>query len=119
MRGGGGGASANALEVHKYIQHWRWDESKYPVSRSITDNLNSLMHNVHSVDDAARSKLNAYNEMKAQKAILQKTGVGTYATRELVDVILPALVRKVGAPGTTNAGDDFIESVNLGTVLVV
>merc|ERR1711957_823623 len=39
--------------------------------------------------------------------------------RDMLDVITPELIRKVSAPGQVHERDDFIESANLTTVMVI
>jgi len=102
--------------VLDYISNWKWDEAKYPTKRLMTDTCQSLMTAVNRLDDEARSMTNKYNELKTQKANIDRKEGALLTGADLIDVLTPKVV-KMGAG--TSADNDFIYSEYLTTVTVI
>mmetsp|Transcript_4167 Transcript_4167/g.9727 ORF Transcript_4167/g.9727 Transcript_4167/m.9727 type:complete len:404 (-) Transcript_4167:117-1328(-) len=98
----------------EYLQHWQWDDAKYPKTRSISDNLTLLITVVNKLDEEARNKTAQYNELKTQKGNLAKKESASLTNRDLVDLLTPDVVKMNGSPD-----DDFIYTEHLTTVVVI
>jgi len=101
-------------DFSKYIRNWQWDEGKYPKTRNIVELSTLLMQVLNKIDEEARNKLAQYNEYKTQKSSLAKKEGANLASRDLIDVLTPEVVRKKGDPD-----DDFIATEHLTTVVVI
>lgn len=89
---------------------WKWDEEKFPPSRSLQKNVEFLLEQVQQIDEQCRSHGQAYSDVKAQKAVLLKAQQGgTYPSRDLVDLLTPDVVQE----------GDFVETEHLTTVVVM
>mmetsp|Transcript_29987 Transcript_29987/g.69785 ORF Transcript_29987/g.69785 Transcript_29987/m.69785 type:complete len:401 (+) Transcript_29987:71-1273(+) len=105
----------NKHPFNKYIGTWQWDDAKFPKSRGLSDNLSLLLTVVNKLDEEARLKSAAYNELKTQKGNISKKAEGqTLMTKDLVDVLTPDVVTMTGSPD-----DDFIMTEHITTVVVV
>eukprot|EP00971_Amphidinium_carterae_P027755 547255-Amphidinium_carterae.1 len=72
------------MPFQKYITTWTWDDAKFPKSRGLSDNLALLLTVVNKLDEEARLKSTAYNELKTQKGAIGKKAEGaTLLTKDL------------------------------------
>jgi len=97
------------MPFERYIQTWKWDEAKYPKSRTITENLGLLMSVVGRIDEEVRNKSSQYMDVKTQLSNIENRDVGNLQSKELVDILTPTIVKE----------DDFVYSPHLTTVIVV
>eukprot|EP00928_Gymnodinium_smaydae_P060995 TRINITY_DN4500_c0_g1_i3.p1 TRINITY_DN4500_c0_g1~~TRINITY_DN4500_c0_g1_i3.p1 ORF type:complete len:423 (+),score=125.39 TRINITY_DN4500_c0_g1_i3:68-1270(+) len=98
----------------EYLATWKWDETRYPKTRSISDNLTYLMSTVNKIDEEARNKTLQFNEFKTQRANLGKKEGASLMSRDLIDVITPAVVKCAG-----RANDDVVQTEHLTTVFII
>jgi V-type H+-transporting ATPase subunit C len=102
--------------VSEYLENWTWDESKYPKTRSISENVTFLMSMTTKDDDAVRNKTGQFNEAKTLRSNLAKKESANLIGKDLVDVLTPDVIK---ASRISTATDDFIMSEHLATVVVV
>eukprot|EP00928_Gymnodinium_smaydae_P060999 TRINITY_DN4500_c1_g1_i1.p1 TRINITY_DN4500_c1_g1~~TRINITY_DN4500_c1_g1_i1.p1 ORF type:complete len:401 (-),score=95.96 TRINITY_DN4500_c1_g1_i1:111-1313(-) len=98
----------------EYLANWQWDETRYPRTRSLADNLNYLMTTVNKIDEEARNKTLQFNEFKTQRQNLSKKEGANLLSRDLVDVMTPDVVQCRGA-----ANDDFVQTEHITTVFII
>jgi len=98
-----------------YFRNWKWDEAKFPRSRTISDTFNYIVSLNSKLDEECRTKLAALNEMKSQHATLSKKDGQLLTNRELVDVLTPETVKMTG----DSPDDDFIYTEHFTTVVVI
>jgi len=97
------------MNFDQYTTNWRWDEAKYPSSRGIAENMQVMLTIVGKLDEESRSKATQYNEIKTGRSNIDKRDVGNLASKDLVDILTPEVVRD----------DDFVSSEHITTVVVV
>eukprot|EP00928_Gymnodinium_smaydae_P060998 TRINITY_DN4500_c0_g3_i1.p1 TRINITY_DN4500_c0_g3~~TRINITY_DN4500_c0_g3_i1.p1 ORF type:complete len:401 (+),score=108.89 TRINITY_DN4500_c0_g3_i1:60-1262(+) len=97
----------------EYLSTWKWDETRYPMTRSVSDNLTYLTTTVNKIDEEARNKTLQYNEFKSQRQNLSKKEGASLMSRDLIDVITPSVVKSGGA----DAG--VVQTEHLTTVFVI
>lgn len=92
-----------------YISQFEWDDTKYPRTRPVKDNVDVLVSGALKNGDEVRSKSYAFSEIKnlIQK-LSPKTSMG-HMQSELIDVLTPEVVSE----------DDFIETEHLTSIVVV
>merc|ERR1712039_131126 len=100
--------------LEDYLRNWQWDEGKYPLSRSISDNVSLLMTAVTRLDEEARNKTAQYNEFKTTRGNLTKKEGVNLTNRDLIDVLTPSVVKNTGTHD-----DDFIVSEHCTTLPVI
>eukprot|EP00388_Colpodella_angusta_P021236 GDKJ01053710.1.p1 GENE.GDKJ01053710.1~~GDKJ01053710.1.p1 ORF type:complete len:385 (+),score=110.28 GDKJ01053710.1:38-1192(+) len=94
-------------EVH--IAHFEWDDTKYPRTRPVRDNVDSLVSSCLKHADEIRSKSYSFTETKNLiNKVSAKTGL-SYFQADMIDVLVPEVIRP----------EDLIESEHLTTVVVV
>ncbi|KAG2023740.1 V-ATPase subunit C family protein [Coprinopsis cinerea AmutBmut pab1-1] len=91
--------------VDSYIMsEWRWNESRYPVQRSLRELVDGLTEEMTSIDNALKNKVTNYNQVKGSLTQMQRKKTGNLSVRSLVDLVTV---------------DDFVQdSEYLETVLV-
>jgi len=104
------------MDFEKYIKEWQWDEGKFPKSRALTEIVTRLLNLVNKLDEECRSKAAQYNELKTLCGNLKVKDVAGNATKDLVDVLTPEVV-KMNKPGTID--DDFIQTEYMTTVILI
>lgn len=100
----------------EYLNGWQWDETRYPKSRSVNDNLSFIMSTVMKLDEEARSKMAQFSDARMQKTNFSKKDGLNLPARDLIDVITPQVVSMASSP---SAEDDFIQTEYLATVPVI
>eukprot|EP00928_Gymnodinium_smaydae_P060994 TRINITY_DN4500_c0_g1_i2.p1 TRINITY_DN4500_c0_g1~~TRINITY_DN4500_c0_g1_i2.p1 ORF type:complete len:429 (+),score=116.15 TRINITY_DN4500_c0_g1_i2:79-1287(+) len=98
----------------EYLSNWQWDETRYPKSRSISDNLVYLMSTVNKIDEEARNKTLQFNEFKTQRQNLSKKEGASLLSRDLVDLLTPEVVLCRGS-----AHDDWVQTEHITTVFII
>lgn len=91
--------------VDSYIlSEWRWNESRYPVSRSLRELVEALSNEMTSIDNQLKTKVQNYNAVKGSLTQMQRKKTGNLSVRSLADLV---------------SEEDFIQdSEYLETVLV-
>lgn len=102
------------VSLTEYLKNWQWDEARFSKTRSIADNITSLMNSVTKLDEEARNKTAMYNDLKTQSSNLKVKEGANLTNRDLIDLLTPDVVKSQG--GT---GDDFIYTEHLTTICVI
>lgn len=97
-----------------YMKGWKWDEGKFPRTKSISDLWPWVMQKVNNMDEDVRNKTAQYNEYKTQKGNLSKKEGANLAGKDLIDVLTPEVVKAEGGPD-----DDFISTEHLITLPII
>ncbi|KAF8820165.1 putative vacuolar ATP synthase subunit C [Cardiosporidium cionae] len=97
-----------SIPIEQYMRRYTWDDSKFPRTRALRDNLQYLLQTVIKSDDNVRIKAAGWMEAKAKSSDLSKNENVSFSQRDLVDVLTPTVVKN----------DDFIETEHLSTVIV-
>lgn len=99
------------MTVESYVRSFSWDDTKFPRSRSVGENLSHLASTIQRVDEDVKNKAYSYTEVKTAIQNLSKTrGPGvTFQNADLTDILTPEVV----------AEGDFIDKDHLITVLVI
>ncbi|KAF4756197.1 hypothetical protein FOZ62_009431 [Perkinsus olseni] len=99
----------SSLSCEEYISKFHWDDAKFPRTRNIQDNLSLLLTSIQKLDEEVKSKSQTFSDLKTQYTQMSKKDAGSYAQRDLTDVVTPKSVRD----------GDFVETEHLTTVVVV
>jgi V-type H+-transporting ATPase subunit C len=95
--------------VEDYVKKFRWDDVKFPRSRSVQDNIQLLITSVQKVDEEVKNKTQQYTDAKQQAAYFSRKEQASHIQRDFVDLLTPETVKE----------GDFVYSDHLTTLLVV
>ncbi|KIY45343.1 ATPase, V1 complex, subunit C [Fistulina hepatica ATCC 64428] len=95
----------NEATVDEYLLgHWRWNEGRYGVQRSLREMVDTLNKEMTSIDNMMKLKLTNYNLVKGSLVQMQRKKIGNLSVRTLADIV---------------SKDDFVlDSEYLETLLV-
>merc|ERR1719272_743025 len=102
-------SQTKTMNFNEYLRAWRWDDAKYPKMRGLQNNLTLLLSVANKLDEEARSKAGQYNELKSAQANMTKKQAGSIVSRDLVDVLTPAVVKD----------GDFVNTAHLTTLCII
>jgi V-type H+-transporting ATPase subunit C len=102
-------SQTKTMNFNEYLRSWRWDDAKYPKMRGLQNNLTLLLSVANKLDEEARSKAGQYNELKSAQANMQKKASGSLLSRDLTDVLTPAVVKE----------GDFVQTAHLTTMICI
>jgi len=96
--------TVNGSDIDTYLQHFTWDDAKYP-NRSALKELTEKIHvQVAKLDDELKAKAAEYNSINHSIAAEERKLGGSLLVKSLVDIVKP---------------DDLVNSDYLTTLLVV
>lgn len=93
----------------EYVRNFPWDDAKFPRSRSINDSIQLLQGSVSRLDEEVRTRSSSYADLKSQISNAEKRDGGTFAMKDLTEVLTPE----------NTLEEDFINTQHLMTVVVV
>eukprot|EP01068_Selenidium_serpulae_P013935 Selendium_serpulae@DN6028_c0_g1_i10.p1 len=99
----------NTLSVQEYLTRFTWDDAKYPRTRQIRDNIDTLHMACAKLDDEVRIKTATFTEIKTAHQNFTKQEGQNYNVRDLTDLLTPESV----------GHESFIYTEHLTTVLIV
>ncbi|KAF8819703.1 putative vacuolar ATP synthase subunit C [Cardiosporidium cionae] len=97
-----------SIPIEQYMRRYSWDDSKFPRTRPLRDNLQYLMQTVVNSDENVRAKAAGWMDAKSKSSDISKKENVSFSQRDLVEVLTPAVVKK----------EDFIETEHLTTLIV-
>lgn len=102
-------SQTKTMTFDQYMRTWKWDDAKYPKMRGLANNLQLLLSVANKLDEEARNKSGAYNEITSAKNNMLKKESGSLVARDLIDVLTPEVVRE----------GDFVNSPHMTTVIMI
>eukprot|EP00922_Rhytidocystis_sp_ex-Travisia-forbesii_P030587 GHVS01045175.1.p1 GENE.GHVS01045175.1~~GHVS01045175.1.p1 ORF type:complete len:398 (+),score=45.06 GHVS01045175.1:118-1311(+) len=99
----------NSMSLEQYLRRFSWDDSKYPRTRSLRENIELLLMTVSKLDDEVRTKTSSWQEVKSMAASYSKKDSTNLLQRDLTEVLTPDLVSR----------QEFVETEHLTTAVVV
>ena len=74
-----------------YINHFTWDDPKFPRSRSLVDIATAIQERVKSIDADIKQFMESYSEVSASLSILVKNKGANFLTADMSEVIYQAV----------------------------
>lgn len=102
-------SQTNTLPFDKYMREWKWDDAKYPKMKGLTNNLTLLLSVANKLDEEARNKSSQFTELKNSHANMIKKSAGNLMSRDLIDVLTPAVVQE----------GDCVQTAHLSTLIMI
>jgi len=79
--------TVNGTDIDTYLQHFTWEEAKYPVRNSLKELIDKIHLQVAKLDDELKAKTADYNSINHTIAAEERKLGGSLLVRSLVDVV--------------------------------
>jgi len=81
--------SVNNNNIDTYVQYFRWDEAKYPISLPLQTLTENLFSQVSKLDEELKAKSSEYNSLTHSLNQEERKQSGNLSSKDLSDVIVP------------------------------
>lgn len=73
--------------IDNYLKSFQWNSMKYRTDKSLKELLETLTHEINSIDTLMKTKIQNYTTIKTQLTGMQRKQTGNLAVRSLYDVV--------------------------------
>jgi len=79
--------TVNGSDIDTYLQHFAWEEAKYPIRNSLKELTDKIHIQVAKLDDELKAKAAEYNSINHSIAAEERKLGGSLLVRSLVDLV--------------------------------
>jgi len=79
--------TVNGSDIDTYLQHFSWEEAKYPIRNSLKELTDKIHVQVAKLDDELKAKAAEYNSINHAISTSERQLGGSLMVRNLVDVV--------------------------------
>jgi len=79
--------TVNGSDIDTYLQHFAWEEAKYPIRNSLKELTDKIHIQVAKLDDELKAKTAEYNSINHSIAAEERKLGGSLLVRSLVDLV--------------------------------